>query len=136
MIKPVGGRGKRAPYETVQMRVPLPIKSEVEKLIEDYRAVALGNETPVEKEDKPVNKFLDHLHYLALGVLSDPVVTRNGKDRGAAKRALDAFIQELSKQNNSENPNNICSYSQSPGSLASHQINPKAAKRSEQSGEG
>lgn len=37
MTKPVGGRGIRAPYETTHIRVPIPIKPEVERLIERYR---------------------------------------------------------------------------------------------------
>lgn len=38
MIKPVGGRGKKAPYETVMVRTPIPVKPQVEKLIENYKA--------------------------------------------------------------------------------------------------
>jgi hypothetical protein len=37
MEKPVGGRGKKAPYQTTHIRVPLPVKDKVEKLIEEYR---------------------------------------------------------------------------------------------------
>lgn len=33
----VGGRGKKAPYETTHVRVPVPLKPEVEKLISNYR---------------------------------------------------------------------------------------------------
>jgi len=37
MSKPVGGRGKKAPYETVVVRVPLPLLDEVNILINNYR---------------------------------------------------------------------------------------------------
>ena len=37
MSKPVGGRGNKAPYETTHVRVPMPIKSEIERLIEGFR---------------------------------------------------------------------------------------------------
>lgn len=37
MTKPVGGRGNKAPYETAVMRVPVPLQSEVERMIEEYR---------------------------------------------------------------------------------------------------
>jgi hypothetical protein len=37
MSKPLGGRGKVAPYETTHVRVPLPVKDKVDKIIEDYR---------------------------------------------------------------------------------------------------
>lgn len=36
MTKPVGGRGKKAPYESTHVRVPLPIKDRVEQIKEMY----------------------------------------------------------------------------------------------------
>jgi hypothetical protein len=37
MNKPIGGRGKKAPYETTHVRIPVDLKAQVEKLVEDYR---------------------------------------------------------------------------------------------------
>lgn len=37
MVKPIGGRGKKAPYETMQMRVPIPVKPLLEAIIERFR---------------------------------------------------------------------------------------------------
>jgi hypothetical protein len=37
MNKPLGGRGKKAPYETTHLRIPVPIKADIEKLIDNYR---------------------------------------------------------------------------------------------------
>ena len=37
MTVPKGGRGKKAPYETTQMRVPVPIKDQVSDLIAKFR---------------------------------------------------------------------------------------------------
>lgn len=37
-----GGRGKKAPYETIHYRIPQPIKSTVEILAEHYRELALS----------------------------------------------------------------------------------------------
>lgn len=37
MSAPKGGRGNKAPYETTHVRVPVPIKAEIEKLINDYK---------------------------------------------------------------------------------------------------
>jgi hypothetical protein len=46
MNKPLGGRGKKAPYETTHLRIPVPIKAEIEKLIDNYRlSVIDGIET-------------------------------------------------------------------------------------------
>lgn len=42
MANPVGGRGHKAPYVTTHVRVPEPVKTEVERLIGDYKAGNLG----------------------------------------------------------------------------------------------
>ena len=44
MNKPVGGRGKKAPYETQVIRVPVPIVPQVEKFIESYRVSVVSDE--------------------------------------------------------------------------------------------
>jgi hypothetical protein len=36
-VRPNGGRGQTAPYQTTHVRVPLPIKTEVEKLVARYK---------------------------------------------------------------------------------------------------
>lgn len=52
MTKAKGGRGQKAPYEQTHVRVPLPVKDQVQRIIDDYRAIALGSETD-EDENKP-----------------------------------------------------------------------------------
>lgn len=37
MNKPTGGRGKKAPYESTHLRVPVPIKGRLQEIIDDYR---------------------------------------------------------------------------------------------------
>jgi hypothetical protein len=37
MNKPIGGRGKKAPYETTHVRIPVDLKPQVEKLVEEFR---------------------------------------------------------------------------------------------------
>ena len=43
MTIPKGGRGKKAPYETQQMRVPTPIKDQVNSLIAKFRGEILDD---------------------------------------------------------------------------------------------
>lgn len=38
MSIPKGGRGKKAPYKTVQVRCPEPVKPVVEKIIDQFRS--------------------------------------------------------------------------------------------------
>lgn len=44
MNKPKGGRGLKAPYRTVVIRVPEPIANKVESLCETYRTMSLAGE--------------------------------------------------------------------------------------------
>lgn len=68
MSKPVGGRGKKAPYETTHMRVPVELKAEFEQRIAQYRDTVLtGEESSDEVESsgmfenclKLVNRFIE-----------------------------------------------------------------------------
>jgi hypothetical protein len=69
------------------MRVPLPLKAQFETEIENYRTAVLTG-------DKPVDRY-SILKSLSEEILADPTITRNGKDRGACKRALDALLVRL-----------------------------------------
>lgn len=46
MKKPKGGRGHRAPYDSTHVRVPVPVKPKVDRLIEDFRRLVLDGEKP------------------------------------------------------------------------------------------
>ena len=37
MDKPIGGRGRKAPYETTHVRIPVDLKPQVELLIKEFR---------------------------------------------------------------------------------------------------
>jgi hypothetical protein len=40
--KPKGGRGQTVPYDTTTIRIPLPVKPHIEKIVEDYRLSVLS----------------------------------------------------------------------------------------------
>lgn len=80
MPKPLGGRGKKAPYETVQVRTPLPIKHKVEKLIADYRNTILNADVESQNDEidsececclKLIDRFIEETGQ------SDKLHTRN-----------------------------------------------------------
>lgn len=82
MSKPLGGRGKKAPYETIQVRVPIPIKPDVEKLIEDFRNA----------------------------ILSDSAFTRNSNSIDEVEQCLklvDRFIVEFEQSEKLHTRNNV-----------------------------
>jgi hypothetical protein len=55
MTKPMGGRGKKAPYETTHIRVPLPLKTQIEQLIEDYRLSVIDG---LDEFNKPTSEVI------------------------------------------------------------------------------
>ena len=60
-IKPRGGRGIKAPYEQTHVRTPLPIKEQVESLVNAYReAVLTAGETPLEEVEIPFEIHWKH----------------------------------------------------------------------------
>ncbi|HEY9838049.1 MAG TPA: hypothetical protein V6D27_14265 [Vampirovibrionales bacterium] len=48
MVQPKGGRGKKAPYQTKQMRVPVPVELQVMQLCERYREFVESGGNPEE----------------------------------------------------------------------------------------
>ena len=38
MSKPVGGRGHKAPYQTMTIRIPIDVKEHVEEIVERFRS--------------------------------------------------------------------------------------------------
>lgn len=64
MIKPVGGRGKSAPYKSTHVRIPEPIKARVEELkqlffsgqLEEYYRTIEENKVLADKYRNLVDK--------------------------------------------------------------------------------
>lgn len=55
MSKQLGGRGKKAPYETTHVRVPVPIKPQIEALIEQFKnGESESSENPLTSIDEAV----------------------------------------------------------------------------------
>ncbi len=38
MSKPVGGRGHKAPYQTMIIRIPIDVKQQIEEIVERFRS--------------------------------------------------------------------------------------------------
>jgi hypothetical protein len=54
MSKPLGGRGKKAPYETAVVRVPVDLMSAIDEMVESYRISAIkGESLQVSEKPKP-----------------------------------------------------------------------------------
>jgi len=77
-----GGRGKKAPYETLVIRVPLPLAPSVEKQIESYREFIVSGTQP--SEDRVVSREEAVAH--AKEIL---------KQKKSAKQSLEKLLQVL-----------------------------------------
>ena len=59
MNKPVGGRGKKAPYQTIIIRIPIDLKPEIDELVDRFRSGSLEIE---------IDKNIDNIKYLSTPV--------------------------------------------------------------------
>ena len=55
MNKPKGGRGKKAPYQTTHIRVPVALKPAVEQMIAEYKDLVMNNIISADEEITPNN---------------------------------------------------------------------------------
>lgn len=59
MVKPKGGRGNKAPYESTHIRVPVPLKEEIEQRINEYREFLTSGTQPEVKSFPSLEESLD-----------------------------------------------------------------------------
>lgn len=53
MNKPVGGRGKKAPYQTTTKRIPVELEADIDSMIEQYRLRVIDGIEP--ETDRPLS---------------------------------------------------------------------------------
>lgn len=82
MVINKGGRGKKAPYESKVIRVPLPIVNSVESLIQDFQQGIISNDS---SELMP----LDEVIAIAQNIL---------KSKKSAKESIKKLLQVLYSQ--------------------------------------
>ncbi len=95
MVKPVGGRGNKAPYESTHVRVPLPIKADVQALIDEFRSRQIEQPkkllTPLEVEEEETDEEEDSYEPSDLETIKSQAETirRYAFEIHALKRDLD-----------------------------------------------
>ena len=57
MSKPVGGRGHKAPYQTMTIRIPIDVKEQVEEIVKRFRS----GDLEVAKTDSSDNNRISQL---------------------------------------------------------------------------
>ena len=86
MATPKGGRGKTAPYETTHVRVPVPLKPKLEKMIEEYREFVISGIQP-ESETHPNRPHSVSMTTVeeAKGIAKDILKSKKGAKESLAK---------------------------------------------------
>ncbi|AFY85501.1 hypothetical protein [Oscillatoria acuminata] len=105
MAKPKGGRGKKAPYETKQMRVPVPLESQVMQLCDRYRGfIEAGgnpNEPPSMLESRTRSQLIEEfapLAFEAVGTTGEDWFTKLNEFLEELAEAMDAIkVQHYSE---------------------------------------
>lgn len=97
MTTPKGGRGKKAPYETQQMRVPTPIKDQVNSLITKFRGEVLDDLETNENlfESVTSKQLLPELESLKLEIENLKTALEVSE---AEKQNLKTALQETNQQ--------------------------------------
>ena len=94
MTKPLGGRGQKAPYETVQVRCPVPIKSEVDALISAFRESVLSGESKPNQRDSDVI-YQDCLKLVFKFMDENDLTEQLGDKKISRMYRLNQFVQWL-----------------------------------------
>lgn len=78
---------------TKSIRVPPEIADQVIEI-----AKQVDNGFPISFIDSATESKKVDLDAIAQEILNDPAITRNGKDRGSVKRAVEAMVKRLNEQ--------------------------------------
>ena len=57
MVKPVGGRGHKAPYTTMVVRIPVDLQERVEMMVEKFRDDLEADVTGIDLDDHKISKL-------------------------------------------------------------------------------
>lgn len=102
MSKPLGGRGKKAPYESVMVRTPLPVKADVEAVISNFRSqFSESQQIDLEPVQRPE---IEQAIKLVYEFMNEKQLTEKLADykRYRNMRELVQFLNWLRSQNSSD----------------------------------
>ena len=88
MTLPKGGRGKKAPYESRTVRVPVDLISYVEEFVQEYRELKLNGVDPVDL-DKKFGSTKSQTGYTETLMEAQKIL----KQKKSAKESLKKLIQ-------------------------------------------
>lgn len=86
MDKPKGGRGHKAPYQTTHLRVPEPIKDELQTRIDQWREDYLSGESSGNPSQVTMDDYME-----AIGILEESLTLKanaGGKIKERIREAI------------------------------------------------
>jgi hypothetical protein len=86
MDKPKGGRGHRAPYRTTHLRVPEPIKDELQTRIDQWREDYLSGESSGNASQVTMDDYMEAIALLTEALTYKANTFGEGKKR--VKKAI------------------------------------------------
>lgn len=89
MNTPKGGRGKKAPYQTTTIRVPVPLQSEFEARINEYCEFVVSGTQPPVKLDEALN--LTKVSYSEAVAYAEDIL----KQKKSARKSIEKLLQVL-----------------------------------------
>jgi hypothetical protein len=93
MNKPIGGRGKKAPYQTRVLRIPEPIADAVQRLVDRYRDKAMADSISTNVQ---IQYEIPELRYSKLNYLeATQEMEKILKKKKGAKLSMQKLLQVL-----------------------------------------
>ena len=93
MSKPVGGRGHKAPYQTMTIRIPIDVKQQVEEIVERFRSGNLES-TQTDNSDNSDNSDNNRISQLTAIIERYKEISKPSRDWTKCNQ----LIQELSAE--------------------------------------
>ena len=84
-----GGQGKKAPYRTVVVRIPEPLKDEIDRMVMQFHEkLVTSSEKGVDKEDVTGNNLVNAVQEVVTAIEEE----KPGFKPKSAKKLIDAIL--------------------------------------------
>ena len=96
---PKGGRGKKAPYETTHVRIPVALKPAVERAVGEFRELALNGEIdpefPISQAGELQIKKPEHNNLLPSLEEATQIAEKLLRQKKSARKTVEKLLEAL-----------------------------------------
>ena len=90
MPKPVGGRGCKAPYQTMTIRIPVDVKPQVEEIVERFRE----GDLEIVENDNSDNHKISRIKEIIAGYRAK---AKDSRDWTHANKLIQELVAEIER---------------------------------------